>query len=65
MSKVCNEPCPTCGNEGYIKPLDEKNKYRCGYCGEILTHSESKPQSKPKSTAKNKMKTPNDPADKE
>ena len=57
------ESCPTCGREEYIKPLDEKGKYRCGFCGEILT--ESKPKSKPKSTAKNKMETPNDPAGKE
>lgn len=63
---MINQACPTCKREGYIKPLDDKGKFRCGYCGEEL-HKKPGPKkstSKPKSTAKNKMETPNDPLDK-
>lgn len=61
---MLNQTCPTCQREGYIKPLDDKGKFRCGYCGEELYEKPKKPTSKPKSTAKNKMETPNDPLDK-
>ncbi len=58
---MLNQPCPTCKREGYIKPLDDKGKFRCGYCGEEL-HEKPKPKKNP--PAKNKMETPNDPSGK-
>ena len=29
-----NQACPTCKREGYIKPLDNDGRFRCGYCGD-------------------------------